>query len=229
MKRSIVYKIVFIVPIGLLLGLVLYSPSTLSLTEDQLPSQVTSNPNKEWTVSFNMAVSPATVSANTIYIVDENNKKIPSKLLVGKDGLSVTVTPRTSYIEGAQYYLIVDDALRSTKKLFLWADTVMPFKYKKSNATSTRAKEQAGEDKKPAAAISSISVKSKHFTYLSEFTVQTTNNSIVKIIIEGSEMQYEGNNTFTANLAGIKSGDKLSIKGYNSENKVVERLSYDVE
>ncbi len=221
-------KTIIITPIALLFALVFFTPSILSLTEHQLQLQVTSDPNKEWTVTFNMAVSPATVSANTIYIIDENDKKVPSKLLVGRDGLSVTVSPQSSYKEDTRYYLTVEDSLRSTKKLFLWADTVMPFEYKRS-VSSTGTSGKSNEDKKPIEQSSGLIVKVKHFTYLSEFTVQTSNNSIVKIVIDGTEMQYEGNNTFTVNLAGIKSGKKLSIKGYNVENKVVESLSYEVD
>lgn len=229
MNQAIINKILLCLPIVLLIVAVFFSSSIFSLTEHQLPLQVTHDSKKEWTASFNMAVSPATVSANTIYIIDENDKKVPSELVVAKDGLSVTVTPRTIYMEGVQYYLFVDDALRSTKKLFLWADTILPFEYKKRDATSTGTQEQSGEDKKPSEPSHTISVKSKHFTYFSEFTVQTTNNSIVKIVIGQTEMQYEGDNTYSANLAGVKSEDKLSIKGYNSENRIVERLTYEVD
>ncbi|QOR66339.1 Ig-like domain-containing protein [Cytobacillus suaedae] len=221
-------KTLILTPITILFVLgVLFIPTIFSMTENELPLQTTTDSKKEWTVSFNMEVHPSTVSSNTIYIIDERDKKVPTKLSVDKNGQSVVIAPIRSYKEGTRYYLFIKESLRSERKLFLNKDTIMPFEHVKDEKNSKKKENETKATSKDKESKLTISVK--HHTYLSELKATSIDNSISKILIGNNEMHYDGDNKYSLNLAGVKSGDKLSIKAYNSDNRIVERLTYEVE
>lgn len=84
---------------------------------------------KKWTITFNKAVDPKSVSTKTIYVVNDlsPNSPVPVTYEYSADNKKVTVTPVTPYITSANYRLHVTNGVKDTKGKALKAAKTVPF------------------------------------------------------------------------------------------------------
>ncbi len=95
-----------------------------------LPTQKNIAPEKEWTVKFNIAIKPASIAENTIYIINNNTKKrIQTSTSVSVDSKTVTIKPLTAYEPGS-YTLIITEKIKSTNGAALKEPVRMIFEVK---------------------------------------------------------------------------------------------------
>jgi len=66
-----------------------------------------------------------------------------------------------------------------------------------------------------------VNIHASRHSHFVEITVDV-NEHVVKVKAGNDELEYKGNNQFTLYKPGLKSGEKLSIKGYSLSNKVLE-------
>ncbi|PIC98948.1 MULTISPECIES: DUF4430 domain-containing protein [unclassified Sporosarcina] len=82
-------------------------------------------PSHTFTVTFNREIQDSKVNLNKIYVEDITGKRVPAT--VKANGVTVTVTPETDYMEGQLYSLVVIDPVsaegitikQSARKLFI--------------------------------------------------------------------------------------------------------------
>jgi hypothetical protein len=74
---------------------------------NELISQRDVDTKKSWTIKFNKEVNVNTINANTIKVVDDNNKSIDINIQIATDRKSITITPKADYLQGNNYYVIV--------------------------------------------------------------------------------------------------------------------------
>ncbi|RSK28687.1 hypothetical protein EJF36_18435 [Bacillus sp. HMF5848] len=204
-------------------------------------SKTVSNAYKKWTIEFNEPVLAKSATDLFFYVVDSKKRRVPVTVQRSDDGLSVTVTPSQPYKLNQEYQLIVEESVFSeTDTERLGQTIVMPFQIdaqappeeestssnnkttsKKSNTTQNNTKEQ---DKPSALNINSI-----HGKFITEITIKVSDPFIARIVIGRTDMNYEGANTYTLALAGIKTNEKLSVKAYDANGKLVESLNYTVK
>ncbi|MBV1821628.1 Ig-like domain-containing protein, partial [Bacteroidales bacterium MSK.15.36] len=67
--------------------------------------------NKRWIIKFNDILRISTVNNNTIYVTDENGKKVETNLEVSADKKSVYISPKGSYEYGKTYFLIANKGI----------------------------------------------------------------------------------------------------------------------
>lgn len=79
------------------------------------PEQVNKEPNKVWTVTFNDMVSTASVTNNTMYVLNEKGEKVAVTYTVDKT--KVKVQPVKNYTSGETYTLWVKDVKSTTGKI----------------------------------------------------------------------------------------------------------------
>jgi exopolysaccharide biosynthesis protein len=84
--------------------------------------------DKVWTIKFNTALSPATVTNENIYIQDENGVRQPVSVKINSDMKSAVVVPQSRYASGKSYQLVVTKYVRSMKGVPFRKDYSMTFK-----------------------------------------------------------------------------------------------------
>ena len=68
---------------------------------------------KSWTVKFNNVVDSNTITAENIFVLNENGGKVPVELQIGSEGKTVIVTPLKSYDYEKKYKIILKDGIKS--------------------------------------------------------------------------------------------------------------------
>ncbi len=69
----------------------------------------TYSPSKKWSITFNKAIKPASVNADTIYVMNDRGEKVNVTLLV--EGKKVKVLPAGGYISGHIYTLHIEPGI----------------------------------------------------------------------------------------------------------------------
>ncbi|SDJ22876.1 RCC1 domain-containing protein [Salimicrobium halophilum] len=92
------------------------------------PQQKEVDPNKEWTLSWNTSLDPASVTSENVYIQDMNGNIVDS--VVGYNEETVTVSPSSPLTSKAQYYLIVNENVTSSKGIPIEHNVHMLFQVK---------------------------------------------------------------------------------------------------
>lgn len=88
----------------------------------------TVKPGKRWTIKFNAALSPATITKETIYIQDKNGMRQPVLVKLQSDMKSVVVeAPASGYVSGSDYQLVVTKFVRSMRGIPFKKDYSMVF------------------------------------------------------------------------------------------------------
>ncbi|MFO1444347.1 Ig-like domain-containing protein [Bacillus sp. Bva_UNVM-123] len=85
--------------------------------------------------------------------------------------------------------------------------------------SSSSSSSNANNGKKPAKRI--LNVQANRHAHFVEISVEVSEH-VVKVKAGNDEFEYKGNNQFTLYKPSLKSGEKLSIKGYSPSNKVLE-------
>ena len=70
-----------------------------------MPMKPTKDALKPWIITFNQPVNPGTVQDETIYILDENDKRLDVTITVSNELQEVMITPENEY-ESDQIYTV---------------------------------------------------------------------------------------------------------------------------
>ena len=215
-----------------------------------LDERTIQDPLKSWSITFTEAVNKGTIKKQNFYIIDAKQKKMKTKLKLSNDGSKVTITPEARYKEGVQYYLYIKGNVKSGSNAFLNEHTILPFKLgsKASADKVTNEKKPGSVGNKPSSGGEAsgsgsgnsssdsaggsnsnvdkdnknvLKIEAERHSHFVEISVQVS-ESVVKVKAGGDELEYKGNNLFTLNKPGLKSGEKLVIQGFSISNKVLE-------
>lgn len=173
-------------------------------------AQTSSDASKEWSVKFNMALDPATVNADTVYVKDEDGTFHSVDLSLSEDQTVIKIKPNTPYSPDHSYNIYITDGVAAITGKYLKQPVVIPFTI--SNTSTGKA---------------IVSVNSVYSTFVTAITV-TTYPNIYKVTANSKEMHYEGNNTYTLGIAGLSIGDTVIIRAYDANGKLIESLKHTI-
>lgn len=77
------------------------------------PNKETNDLNKIWTIQLNQKVEVASIKEDTIFVVDENNKKIEIFMKFEEGGKNILIEPKVPYEIGKTYSLYIFDSLKN--------------------------------------------------------------------------------------------------------------------
>lgn len=90
--------------------------------------------NKSWIIKFNKELDGSTIDESRFVVTDESGQQVPVGVVLGADGKSVVVSPKSEYGYGKTYNLFVKDGIKSTSKNSLVKTTKMQFTVKSNKA-----------------------------------------------------------------------------------------------
>ena len=99
-----------------------------------IPTKQGIDQNKRWIIKFNDILRISTVNNNTIYVTDENGKKIETNLEVSADKKSVYISPKGSYEYGKTYFLIANKGIEKLSGKSMATNVKMKFIIKNNTA-----------------------------------------------------------------------------------------------
>ncbi|WP_057760282.1 Ig-like domain-containing protein [Cytobacillus praedii] len=220
-----------------------------SLKELTLSERTIQDPMKSWTITFTQPINKGTLKKQNFLIKDDKKRQVKAKLSLSKDEKKVTITPESPYKKGVTYYLYIKGNVKSGSNAFLNEHTVLPFKIgavpkeskNSSGKTTTNDKQPAsssgktassGSDSKSSSNASTstssktpgknlVKVQTKKHSHFDEISVQVS-DYVTKVKAGSNEFEYKGNNLFVLYQPGLKSGEKITVKGYSMSGKVLE-------
>ncbi|MBP2242378.1 hypothetical protein J2Z40_002952 [Cytobacillus eiseniae] len=236
-----------IIILFMMVGFLIVFPGILqgqaSIDEIVLDERKIQDPLKSWTVTFTQPINKGTLKKQNFFIKDENKRQVKAALSLSNDERKVTITPESPYKKGVTYYLSVKGNVKSDQNEFLTEHTILPFKIGEASKGSKDANGSAGSgDKKPtspsenksssdtnsessspskAAGKNLVKVQTKKHSHFDEITVQVS-DYVTKVKAGSHEFEYKGNNVFVLYQPGLKSGEKVTVKGYSMSGKVLE-------
>jgi hypothetical protein len=173
------------------------------------PLKTTDDFGKTWTIKFNMPLDPATINSQNIYVTDDNNQPVATVLSPSPDSAAVAVTPASPYTPGKEYRLFITSGLTSAKGgLPLHPPVVVPFTVADSKAKI-------------------IAISSTYSSFLTSITV-ITSPDVYSVKVGLDEMHYQGGNTYTLGIPGLKIGDVVTIRAYDSNDRLLESKKHTV-
>ena len=176
---------------------------------DSWSLQATTDTKKVWTVNFTLPVDPSTVNNSRFYITDDNNQAVKTTLVQSSDGTSVKVNPTKAYTVGAKYWLFIAGGLTANSgKNTLTQPIAVPFIVAAENSKI-------------------IQVSGAYSSLLTSFTV-VTSPDVYKVKVNQKELLYQGNNTFSLGMTGLKTGSIVTVYAYNSSGKLLESQKYTI-
>jgi len=175
-------------------------------------TRITNDLNKSWTVKFSGLLATDTVRSNNIYIVDANNSPLPVTLSISSDNTTVSIKPVSPYTLGNEYWLYVTNGVYrgsgAQTVVPLSKPLVMPFIITQD------------------AHIQSIG--KVYNTLLTDISV-TTDPTVHSVSVDGTNMLYQGKNTFKLGVASLANGAKIVLKAYDSSGNLLQTLDYTSE
>ncbi len=165
----------------------------------------TESSTKEWTINFSKQVDNSLAISNNIYITDEDNKKIATKVELLNDKSKVKVTPLINYQINKEYRLYIEDNLKVIgQNIYLKRAEVMPFKYVSSNQEEY---------------IKNIRVD---YNSMVSNIIVVCNTEVFKVMINGKPAHYDGNYIYSLGIASLDRNNSLEIKVYNDKDILLE-------
>ncbi|MED3549365.1 Ig-like domain-containing protein [Cytobacillus praedii] len=220
-----------------------------SIKEVTLYERAIQDPMKSWTITFTQPINKGTFKKQNFLIKDDKKRQVQAKLSLSKDEKKVTITPESPYKKGVTYYLYIKGNVKSGSNAFLNEHTVLPFKMgaaskeskNSSGKTAANSKQPAsssgktassGSDSKSSSNASTstssktpgknlVKVQTKKHSHFDEISVQVS-DYVTKVKAGSDEFEYKGNNLFVLYQPGLKSGEKITVKGYSMSGKVLE-------
>lgn len=164
---------------------------------------------KSWTVTMSKALDSASAIKDNIFITDEENNSIGIEISLLGDGKSIKITPTSDYEIGKTYRLYISNKLKSKDGKAV----------KKAKLFTFKVVSQAGKSY-----ITGIeSTKNSLFIKLSV----KCSSEVFKVIVGTDEMSYSvEDETYIRNIVDLKTGDKVTIKAYDSRDKLLETKEY---
>lgn len=84
---------------------------------------------KTWTIGFNKALDPSTITSTNIYVDDQQGSLFPTKLELSSDKKSVKIVPLSVYMQAPTYYLNILKKIQSKDGENLKESIKMPFEH----------------------------------------------------------------------------------------------------
>lgn len=171
--------------------------------------QTTTDTHKVWTVKLSAPMDSAGVNKANIYVTDDNDKLVSTTLSLSSDGLTVQVKPVSAYLAGNKYWLYINgDITFNGGKQHLAQSIVMPFMI-------------------TTAGTEIYSVSDSYSSLFSNFSV-VTGPDVFSVKINSTNMIYQGNNSYSVGMVGLKQGSKVTVYAYDSSGKLLQSQVYIV-
>lgn len=184
--------------------------ATIPAGFDSWALQGTTDAKKVWTVRFSLPLDVNSVNQNNIYVTDDNNNAISTSLACSDDGNSVQVKPTGAYKVGQKYWLFVGGGLIADNgKNALAQPIAVPFLVAEENSKI-------------------ILISAGKSSLLTSFTVLTSGD-VFSVKINSKNMIYQGNNTYTLGMTGLKTGGTVTVNVYDSKGKSLASQKYTLE
>lgn len=223
----------------LIVSLFCISSVPFALAEDDVyewEKGETSDPKKTWTIEFNQPLNAAKVNSTTVYVKDEKNKKVSTTVSLSSDNKAVIVTPKKNYMAGKEYKLYIEHSIVSERGGKLDQSIVFPFtileeeQEKEVEDKNTGGNKNSTETKEPSNPLENNLVKNINIDRTSYATVITlsTDNSVAYVTANSEKMHYEGENKYRAGIVGLEKDDKLMIRAFDADGKLVFSKEYIV-
>lgn len=159
------------------------------------------DPNHHFTITFNQKVDPRSVNTHTIYVLDENGRRVEGKEpKVSNDGYKVIVeAPASGYSYGSSYILVVAKDVVSEKQQPLNKEIRMNFTIQEIHKTITGKVNNIAANTieiQDANGIVSLPLNSNATYYLLQNGEKTTisNSEFIEKLNHHSTVTYENHN-----------------------------------
>lgn len=159
------------------------------------------DPNHHFTITFNQKVDPKSVNTHTIYVLDENGRRVEGKEpKVSNDGYKVIVeAPASGYSYGSSYILVVTKNVVSEKQQPLNKEIRMNFTIQEIHKTITGKVNNIAANTieiQDANGIVSLPLNSNATYYLLQNGEKTTisNSEFIEKLNHHSTVTYENHN-----------------------------------
>jgi hypothetical protein len=173
------------------------------------PLQTTTDTNKVWTVKFSLPLDSSKVNRSCIYVTDDSNQPVNTTLTRSSDGTSVQVFPSSAYLAGKKYWLFITNGLTaSSGKNVLTQPIAVPFIVTAGNSKIIQITESSS-------------------SLLTSFTV-VTSPDVFTVKINSTGMIYQGNNTYSLGMSGLKTGSIVTVYAYDSSGKLLGSQKYTI-
>lgn len=194
----------------LMAGAVPVGAASIPAGFDSWSLQGTTDKKKIWTVRFTLPLDIKSVNRDNIYITDDSNNPVNTTLTRSTDGTSVQVKPSTAYTVGKKYWLFIGGGLTADNgQNALTQPIAAPFLV-------------ADEDSKI------IQISTGHSSLLTSFIVLTSGD-VFSVKINNKNAIYQGNNTYTLGISGLKTGGTVTVVAYDSKGKSLANQKYTIE
>lgn len=210
-KRHKLSNIIFVICIVLVIS----SKGVLAKTDHSKfktwgQATTISDVNKEWYIKLNHKLKGSTINKYNIFIEDEAGNRIETTISMLNDNKTIKILPNKPYENLKSYRIYINDKVQNEEGKGLKEPIFYEFK--------VVLKDDKSSIKEVNSSVNSL------FTSIS---VKTSSN-IYKVYADNIEAKYKGNNYYNVNIIGKKIGDKVKIKTYNSENKLVDEIEYTI-
>lgn len=190
-----------------------------------------SDAKKAWTIKFTIPVNKSTVNNNTIYITDEYNQPISTTLSTSADGMSVTITPVSSYTKDKEYRVYVTSGLRSQTGTILTNQVVRPFictSTSQGGGTGTGNGGNSGGNNNGGDYGGNKGIVDFTYVYDPMVTMITVKgaSSVYTIKINGTAMQYQGSNIYKLGIPQLSKNSTVKVETFDSTGTLIEAKDY---
>lgn len=236
----------------LILLLLLSSAVSLADENYEIWTAKTSNDNyKTWTVTLSESIDPSSVDKNSIFVVNEFNRTIPTNVSVLTDGRTITVTPLQMYLTDHTYELVIK-GLRSSDNEILNPSVKMPFKIIKeqvvhekrggdnvtdpSTPVTNQPSPSGSSSQQPASppnvekttVIKDIKID---LNSLVAIVTVTTTDEVAMVKLNSETMHYAGNNVYKLSKAGLSPSQVIIVDAFatHSQSSLLERKNHEVK
>ena len=169
----------------------------------------TDNPQKTWTISFNMPMDANTVTNSNIYILDDNGQRLTSTVSLDDSGMAASVAPSSAYAPGEEYRLYITSGVASNKGVKLANQVIVPFVLRDLNKNINM-------------------IDSQWSSFVTNLTV-VTGPGVYWVKANGISMIYEANGVFSLGMTKLSKGDTVTVQAYDSSGKLLETQKYIVQ
>jgi hypothetical protein len=175
-------------------------------------SQIITDPEKSWTITFNNEVSFESPNRNAIYIVSANGDKHPVSLTVSDDSKKITVHPTEPYTFGTLYTLVIPKEFVSKKGDKLKLDVKKQFQLQGTHI---------------------LTISATLNPLFTNVIVQGTSNvTSMKVSVNGTAEETihpSSNHQFQRGMLGLAVGDQLIIRAFDRHGDLLETQNYEVK
>lgn len=207
MKRSFISLLIICL---LMAGAVPAGAASIPAGFDSWPLQGTTDAKKVWTIKFSLPLDSNSVNRSNIYVTDDSNRSVSTSLVRSADGTSVQVKPSSAYTVGKKYWLFISGGLTAANgKNALAQPIAAPFLVAEENSKI-------------------IQISASHSPLLTSFTVLTSAD-VFSVKINSKNMIYQGNNTYTLGMTGLKTGGTVTVYAYDSKGKCLKNQKYTIK